>query len=84
MRPDPGARIYTMNNFLSEYAPVSGNYGSLKPYLGSDGLKSTLSNAADKVKSMYSNVLTGMKDSYKSIKEQGLFKPDYNLGFSYK
>jgi hypothetical protein len=84
VRPDPSARIYTMNNFLSEYAPVSGNYGPLKPYLGSDGLKSSQYGVADKVKNMYSSAVSKIKDSYKSIKEQVLFKPDYGLGVSYR
>jgi hypothetical protein len=83
VRSDPGARIYTLNNFLSEYSPVSGNYGPIKPYLGSDSLKSSPYSVADKVKSMYSSAVSKIKDSYRSIKD-GLPKTSYELSFSYR
>jgi hypothetical protein len=84
LRPDPNARIYTTNGFLTEYAPQSsGSYSLPKPYLGSDSLKSMLSGATDKVKGMYSNVLTSMKDTYKSLKNESP-KLGYDLSFSYR
>ena len=84
LRPDPNARIYTARDFLSEYAPqISGSYTPPKPYLGSNALKSILSGATDKVKGMYSSVLTSMKDTYKSIRSEPP-KPSYELSFSYR
>jgi hypothetical protein len=86
-------KIYTFRTFLEDYPITSGNYALPGTYMGTnfepkspislrDPLRLEKDSLGDKVRSLYSESIGKVKDSYSRLKE--CVSPSYKPGLLYK